>query len=237
MKYKQPSIITLALLLLVAFPFSFGKTDKPPIRIMPLGDSITQGAADTGSYRKPLWKLLTINNQTIDFVGSLKSNYPYTRSARSDFDMNHEGHWGWRTDEVLLKINGWAKKSTPDIVLLHLGSNDILQKQKNEATVKELRQIIIALRKHNPRIEIFLAQLIPMANKSLNRQVQDFNDLLPNMAQSVKTENSPVHIVDQYEGFDAFKDTYDGVHPNESGIKKMALKWYKALATISKPDM
>ncbi len=204
---------------------------------MPLGDSITQGAANYDSYRRPLWKLLKKNNARVDFVGSLKTNYPYTRSAHSDFDMDHEGHWGWRADEVLTKIDGWAEQATPDIVLVHLGSNDILQNQKNEDTVEELRQIIIALRKHNPRIEIFLAQLIPIADKTANMRIQELNGLLPDMARSITTDDSPVHMVNQYEGFDAFEGTYDRIHPNDSGIEKMAQKWYKALAAIPKLEM
>ena len=237
MKHNQLLIISFTLLLLVVTSVSLVKTDEPPIRIMPLGDSITQGAADNDSYRRPLWKLLTKNNEKIDFVGSMKTNYPYTRSAHSDFDMDHEGHWGWRTDDVLAKVDGWARQARPDIVLIHLGSNDILQKQKNKDTVEELRRIIITLRKHNPRIRIFLAQLIPVASKSINKRVQELNDLLPNMAQSITTDDSPVHIVDQHAGFDAFKDTYDGLHPNESGIKKMSQKWYKALVAIPEFDM
>ena len=64
----------------------------------------------------------------------MKTNYPYIGLTHSDFDINHEGHWGWRADEVLAKIDGWAEQTTPDIVLVHLGSNDILQKQKNKVT-------------------------------------------------------------------------------------------------------
>ncbi len=237
MKLKLIPIIACSLLLLAATAVILAKTDEALIRIMPLGDSITQGPADIDSYRRPLWERLKKTNARIDFVGSMKTNYPYTGSAHSDFDMDHEGHWGWRADEVLAKIDGWAEHAAPDIVLVHLGSNDILQKQKSEDTIEELKQIIIALRKHNPRIKILLAQLIPIASKTANIRIQELNGLLPDMAQSITTDDSPVHIVNQHEGFDAFKDTYDGIHPNESGIEKMAQKWYKALATMSKLEM
>ncbi len=213
------------------------RADEQLIRIMPLGDSITQGAVDTDSFRRPLWKLLKASNARVNFVGSMKTNYPYTGLAHSDFDIHHEGHWGWRADEVLAKIDKWAKQTVPDVVLIHLGSNDILQKQKNQATVEELRQIIFTLREHNERIEIFLAQLIPIADKTLNIKIEELNDLLSNMAQLTTTNDSPVHIVNQYEGFDALKDTYDGVHPNRFGIEKMAQKWHKALSSILELEM
>ncbi len=230
MKRKLIPVITLGFLLLAAVLVILRTTGEPRIRIMPLGDSITQGAADADSYRRPLWNLLKKTNARIDFVGSMKMNYPDARPAHSDFDMDHEGHWGWLADEVLAKIDSWAEQTAPDIVLLHLGTNNIIQKQDNKDTVVELRQIILVLRKHNPRVEILLAQLIPLADTTANVQVQKLNGLLPDMAQSITTDDSPVHIVNQYEGFDAFKDTNDGIHPNESGIVKMAQRWHEALA-------
>ena len=37
-------------------------------------------------------------------------------------------------------------------------------------------------------------------------------------------------IVDLYTDFDPAADTHDGVHPNESGEKKMADDWFEALS-------
>ncbi len=231
---KLIPIIVLGLLLLAASLAILSRTGEPHIRIMPLGDSITQGAANVASYRRPLWKMLKKTNARLDFVGSMRKNHQQAWLAHSDFDRDHEGHWGWRADEVLAKINGWAGQAVPDIVLLHLGTNDIFQKKKNEDTVEELKQIIIILRKHNPRVKIFLAQLIPVRNRTANVQVKKLNELLPDLAQSITTDDSPVHIVNQYEGFDAFKDTDDGVHPNEFGIAKMAQRWQEVLADCLK---
>lgn len=36
-------------------------------------------------------------------------------------------------------------------------------------------------------------------------------------------------MVDQWTGFDTTVDTFDGVHPNDSGYRKMADRWYPAL--------
>ena len=41
-----------------------------------------------------------------------------------------------------------------------------------------------------------------------------------------------MRAVDLWTGFDPQTDTYDGVHPNESGEKKMAAGWFEALKTI-----
>ena len=45
----------------------------------------------------------------MDFVGSLKENYG-GMPRHTDFDMDHEGHWGWRADQVLARIDKWGAK-------------------------------------------------------------------------------------------------------------------------------
>jgi lysophospholipase L1-like esterase len=145
----------------------------------------------------------------------------------ANFDQNHEGHWGWRADQILAQINTWASSAQPDVALIHLGSNDIFQNQSNTSTIKEIGQIIDALRRTNPKIKILLAKLIPSTYKAT--EIQNFNRLIPYLARQKSTSQSPVIVVNQSTGFNAMSDTWDGTHPNELGEKKMADKWYKAL--------
>jgi len=51
-------------------------------------------------------------------------------------------------------------------------------------------------------------------------------------APSKSTAKSPVYFVDNFEGFDAVKDTDDGEHPNLStGVQKMATKFLASTKT------
>jgi hypothetical protein len=47
------------------------------------------------------------------------------------------------------------------------------------------------------------------------------------------TPESPVVIVDQHTGFDAERDTFDGVHPNAEGEAKMAAAWFAACRALA----
>jgi acyl-CoA thioesterase-1 len=201
------------------------------VKIMPLGDSITQGYRGRDSYRRDLWLKLKEAGADVDFVGSMKNNFMGT-PAHEDFDMDHEGHWGWRADQILEKIDSWAAKFKPNIVLMHLGTNDIGSQQDITETVTELKKIIALLRKHNPGVTILLAQIIPVAFTYANIRIMKFNDALPELAKSLNSERSPIIIVNHFSGFDAMRDTYDGIHPNESGIKKMVVKWAAALNKV-----
>ena len=83
--------------------YLFSLSENSPIRIMPLGDSITAGSYGAGKdgaggYRAPLWKMLKEENINIDFVGTL--NDPYN----AVFDADHEGWRGWRVDHAWKNI-------------------------------------------------------------------------------------------------------------------------------------
>lgn len=205
---------------------------SPAIYIMPLGDSITQGEGGHDSYRRELWLMLQEKSAGVNFVGSMKHNFPGLEPPNSDFDQDHEGHWGYKADEILERADEWAAKYRPDIVLMHLGTNDVFKNEPNKETIAELEAIITVFQKHNPQMKFFVAKLIPVANEIANRQIAGFNALLPDMARRMTTKHSPVQIVDQYEGFDPDADTYDKIHPNEAGERKMARKWFEALLPV-----
>ena len=201
------------------------------VRIMPLGDSITQADSDHDSYRRPLWKSLEADGFNVDFVGSLKVHHRGP-APRDDFDQDHEGHWGWRVDEILDRIRGWVDAAEPDVFLIHLGSNDIFQDESIDSTIEELGELIDAIRESRPEATFILAQIIPTRTASANRRIRELNDRIPELAASKSTAASPVLVVDQFTGFDAAKQTYDGVHPNPDGEIHMSDRWLAALVDV-----
>ena len=118
-----------------------------PIKIMLLGDSITEGGGEipdrpeqnisayTGGliqgpeqigYRGKLWSLLTDagytfgTNGNLDFVGNRNSGSTYPVA----FDMDHQGASGFKSSDVRDNIEMWLTSNPADIVLLHIGTND-----------------------------------------------------------------------------------------------------------------
>jgi len=199
------------------------------VRIMPLGDSITQGYHT--SYRDPLWSALREAGWKVDFVGTMKSNYGGGGPPRG-YDTDHEGHWGWHADEVMERIAEWAERSNPDIVLLHLGTNDVGTGHDPLETAGEVAQVIALLRDQNPGIHVLLALIIPVDHAAANKNIREYNEALAETAALLDRDSSRVLVVDQFSGFDAAADTYDGVHPNENGNRKMADRWFSALELL-----
>lgn len=206
------------------------------LNILPLGNSITQSKIPYYSYRYNLWKKMVDSGIKFDFVGSLDSNYtgvPAWPSYRGfQFDPDHEGHWGWRADELLDSLPVWLTRYTPNLVLMHVGSNDCNQGNSTISTVNELTQIINVLRGDNNKISILLAKLIPWDNTTVNSRINDLNSRFDSLASELTNDSSKIIVVDQNTGFDAVNDTFDGVHPNESGEEKMASVWFTGIKTI-----
>ncbi|MEL6252024.1 MAG: GDSL-type esterase/lipase family protein [Bacteroidota bacterium] len=239
---KKTLILILGFLCLCSF-YAY-----PQLTILPLGNSVTQGNSTQGSYRKALWDLFQTNGISVDFVGSL--NQPNGCGSWPDpaFDQDHEGHWGWKVDHILNgngpggpwncrvdvlgnDLSDWLTGLSPDIALIHLGTNDAINNDPPASTITEIGQVIDILRASNPNIKIYLATLIPNAIGSYNTSINSLNALIPGLVASKNTVASPVTLVDQNTGFDANNDTYDGTHPDDSGEQKMAQKWYDAVVS------
>lgn len=232
------NVINALLLLSLYFPIN-SYANNTPVKILPLGDSITCASKYKTSYRYPLWTKLVDANKQIKFIGSQTKEgnngrvwKPYKNLP---FPEANEGHSGWRADQVLKGLNKdikglekWIRGYQPDIALIHLGTNDMHQKQTPESTRDEIEQIIEILRMKNPRIKVLLAQIIPLLN---DPNVPRFNQLLAQLANKLNQPNSPVVTVDMYSGFSLATDVlqHDKIHPSAQGEEKMAQRWFTAL--------
>jgi len=207
-----------------------------PWRIMPIGDSITEASGSRDSYRRPLWHLLNDAGLDIEFVGSRSGNRD-GQVPNPDFDTEHEGHWGWRADQIITGAYGKVGLSelldryTPDIVLIHLGSNDIFQGEATGDVISDIRNIVRVLIRANPDIAILIAQLIPVANDTINMHINKLNSALANLPQELDLADQLI-IVNQNDGFISGRDSYDGIHPNLRGEEKMASVWFDQLKKV-----
>ena len=195
------------------------------VKVMPLGDSITHGYVVPGGYRIGLWQRFTANGYKVDFVGS-QSNGPASLG-----DHDHEGHPGWRIDQIDANIVGWLGTYQPHTVLLHIGTNDISQNYDLPNAPNRLSALIDHITATAPTAELFVAQIIPLTSTTLNAKVRTFNAAIPGIVASKVKAGKRVHLVDMYDAVPT-SDLADGVHPNATGYDKMAAVWYKALLAV-----
>jgi len=192
------------------------------VRVMPLGDSITDGFNVPGGYRINLWQRLAAGGYTVDFVGS-GFNGPDTLG-----DHDHEGHSGWRIDQIDANIVGWLQTYTPRTVLLHIGTNDINQNFDVAHAPDRLSALIDKIRATAANVELFVAQITPEADPVLESRVTAYNAALPDI---VAQKGPMTHLVDMHSAITT-ADLADGVHPNATGYDKMGERWYAALQSV-----
>jgi lysophospholipase L1-like esterase len=94
-----------------------------PLKIMPLGDSITEGTV-AGGYRAPLYSLLTADGYNVSYVGDQNTNPGGGLLANQE---SHEGIGGDKSTELQSQIDttGIVQNSLPNAVLVLVGTNDI----------------------------------------------------------------------------------------------------------------
>ncbi|MET8119507.1 ricin-type beta-trefoil lectin domain protein [Micromonospora sp. NPDC005189] len=194
------------------------------VRVMPLGDSITDGYNVPGGYRINLWQRLAGGGYTVDFVGS-QFNGPASLG-----DHDHQGHSGWRIDQLDANIVGWLQATTPRTVLLHIGTNDVSQNYDLANAPARLSGLIDKIRSTVPGVEVFVATITPISDATREARVQAYNAAIPGI---VAQKGSRVHLVDMHAALGT-GDLADGVHPNAGGYDKMAARWYDALRSV--PD-
>jgi lysophospholipase L1-like esterase len=194
-------------------------------KVMPLGDSITDGFTTPGGYRVGLWQRFVAGNYTVDFVGSL-SNGPSTLG-----DHDHEGLIGWRIDQLDADVVGWLQTYTPHTVLLHIGTNDVIQNDDLTNAPSRLSTLLDHIIATVPTAEIFVATIIPLSDATEEANAETFNAAIPGVVQTKVNAGAHVHLVDMHSALTT-ADLTDGIHPTEAGYDKMAAVWYKALLTV-----
>ena len=207
----------------------------PPIRIMPLGDSLTQGHSNLpnvqGGYRNELYSLLTAAGYQVDFIGNrTDSNNPALP------DVNHQGVPGACINDLRSAIGVWLKElADPDVILLEIGTNDITAGGGLADTQDRLRGLIADLAITRPYAKIIVASLLRRTDNAGSEALQiQFNQTIPSIVAEQVALGRQVSFVDMHEVLQA-GDLFDGVHPYPAGYAKMGACWSSAVTSVITP--
>jgi hypothetical protein len=238
---KQKRILRLSLISLVFLGSILADTAGAEIKIMPLGDSITRGyygSTYAHGYRKPLYDKLMAAGYSFDFVGSQSDgNFP---------DPHHEGYDGWHAaggpngNNILPNVYNWLTAHPADIVLLHIGTNDI---SYGVADANEVSAILDRIDDISTDIKVVLALIINRRlddSNSLRQMTTQYNQDVNEMAQNRITAGDDIIIVNMENVLDyniTGSDMYNLRHPNDNGYGKMANVWFNALNSILPPSI
>ncbi|MDR0405788.1 MAG: SGNH/GDSL hydrolase family protein, partial [Clostridiales bacterium] len=217
--------------------------ENKEIRIMLLGDSISNKITTNP------WRAMFVNailddslagtGPAVDFVGT-QYTAPPQNDARTDGgksvyarDTNREAYDGAFTSTILNDDGAYKKAAAnvPDVVMIHLGTND-LPTDRVDTTLKNIQQIIWDMRRAKADIIFVVSQTIK--NHDTPNEWK-FNARLPWLARNNSLPQSPILVADQFSGIslqDLFAPEAYGPHPNWNGSELMTARYLKLMRPV-----
>ncbi len=221
-------------------------------RIMPMGDSITEGVEtytggdDNGGpvrvqrvgYRYQLQQLLTQNGYDYDFVG----RFQYGGSATPPLaDPDNEGHGGQTTQYLATSVVTDAfTASVPDVVLLHIGTNDVNNSPATPTAtpMQALLTTASAWATANQPVQVVVARIIRFRTGTAGEQrVSQLNTAVTSMINQNFASTTGALKVSQADFESATiamtqgDDDVTGLHPSRAGYDQMSQVWFNTLVT------
>ena len=228
-----------------------------PVKIMPMGDSITAGYTDNPEwkvpfeygYRSRLYTLLTKAGYDFQFVGG--SSEPFnnvfgdpTHDGRvaPELDLRplmQNGHRGYAGKDIGFFNSNAASfigADQPDVILLMIGLNGI-----SASSPAQLDSLVDTIFTAKPDVKLIVAQITPLIN--FNPDIFNYNAYIRDtLVPKYSGLGRSISTVDQYKHFltkpwDATSidpsHFSNGInHPDHATYDLMAATWFAGLQAI-----
>ena len=219
-----------------------------PVKIMPVGDSITNGDGETGGYRKYLDYALKQKGISFDMVGPKKDmNASFNYNGQNvQYDSDHAGYSGFQIKEVPgwgqaqntgslyneLKNGNKVKQYNPDIILLIIGTNDMTANRDLGACSDDLHSLIdYMLENMNQDGMVFLASIPEFtAYGGSPQRVGNYNNTVKKVAEDYQNSGKHVQFADIHGCLSTSDLSNDNLHPSGKGYEKMGKFWAETIS-------
>jgi len=218
------------------------------LSVMQMGDSITQGVRGECGYRRALSQALSKNpGCAVNFVGSRSGAGDNSNTPTDVCEVQnnpHEATPGIRAEQLLTKIDSRITQYQPDIVMLHIGSNDIYKDRTVADTLNDVNTLLDRVFIKQPNATVVVSNVIPWSEASPdplfyapfenpNRDMLNDTGLLTSglaaLVNARESAGDSVKLANVRDHFDNDLMTIDGVHPNPVGETHIANKMMNAL--------
>jgi lysophospholipase L1-like esterase len=225
---------------------------SPTLKIMCLGDSITEGTA-AGGYRSRLCADLVSVGYDFSFVGSSTTSQSSILTTAGQ--IHHEGHGGYRIAQIednLDSDNGMSGNNGgywlagtqgraaayPDMILMQIGTNDVQPGVTAETIRDRLDSLIGHVFTDRPQTTLIVASLTPthyLHSTFYEETTVAFNALIPDLVSKYAAEGRKAYFLATHSKLNT-SDITDTVHPNQTGYDKMGDAWFGAIMTVPEPN-
>jgi lysophospholipase L1-like esterase len=218
-------------------------TNGSACKIMPLGDSITDGVGSPqgGGYRIELFRLSVSDKKAITFVGS-SANGPSTVDGRA-FPRSHEGHSGFTIDTISGRsgiyplVQQALTTHQPHIVLLMIGTNDVGVGADLANAPNRLGLLLDRITNTSPNALLVVSKIIPSTDDGMNNNIRSYNNGVEQVVNQRISAGKHLILIDLYKRFtdhSNYKSDWmaDNLHPNPNGYSAMASGWYPVIKPL-----
>ena len=224
-----------------------------PIKIMAVGDSITDDCSQNGAWRLYLQPMLETNGFPFTFVGRIQS------TAASGFTkVRHEGYCGSviaapgvldyavhgydGTNVYLQKILADAlNANTPDLILILMGANDIGRgRNPYWVATNDIPNLLSMIFAKVPGAIVILNKALTLQDGSIlgygayATNVPVYNAALQKLVNQRQAAGQKVFLADTFSAVDySTMFVSDHVHPNSLGFVAIAREWLARIQSIT----
>jgi lysophospholipase L1-like esterase len=218
-----------------------------PLKVMAVGDSITDDCSVNGAWRKPLQPLLETNGFVFKFVGRLSST-PITGFTKT----NHEGHCGavvaapgvFADGRLYAASFNYLQKvvpdaltnSIPDVMLVWIGANDIGNgRNPFLLATNHMATLLDQIFSKAPNVNVILTKASRQESYSgaIATNIPIYNAALQAVVNQRRALGQKVYLADLYSPLVYPAMFIDGLHPNATGDQAAAKEWMARLQTIT----
>ena len=211
------------------------------INILPIGDSITDGAGTHSGYRFFLHNLLYKSGINFRFAGPKKAHDPRMPERyyyHAGYGGNTIGPDNSRSGNIFSRLPDILKEKV-DIALLMMGRNNYFQSIDLDRIDEVYYNFIKEMLSYQPKMHIFVGTMnySKAGNSPNDPALSGLNRLLPDVCKKLQNEGHNIYFVDIASitnlGEVDFKP-HDNTHPNDIGQEKIAKAWFDAILPIAK---
>jgi lysophospholipase L1-like esterase len=227
-----------------------------PIKIMAIGDSITDDCEVNGAWRLYLQPLLETNGYPFTFVGRNQST-----PSGSFTKVQHEGYCGavvappgvltysvhgYAGPEVYLQTivpDAFTNGTVPDLVLVFIGVNDIGRgRSPYQVATNDVSILLDQIFSNAPNANIILAKITTLSLNTTGLDyasnfvnVASYNNALQAMVNQRRVLGQNVSVADMFSavGISPMMFNGDGLHPNALGLQAVAQEWLTRIQAIT----
>ncbi len=172
-------------------------------------------------------------NENIVFLGDSITDFYPIDSIYHDLPIIKSGVSGYKTKDILERMDSLVYQYNPTSVFLLIGTNDVMfdETTAKEKAIKNIETIISNIQENRKKAQIYLESIYPV-NQGVSPAMvlQRNNETIKEMNLTLK-EYCDSHNVIYIDMFNELKDangnfdakyTNDGLHPNDLGYARIS---------------